>query len=307
MNTLPAVGARPLKFDAISASDLSHVQSASDRDHIGSLPSRVWDRIADFFCGTDRGEAKKCLFDMYASTTPDAQKIALFLELRGLAGAGVQDCFQHRVENGRETFALVLDGQDPDTGVILTRTAIGCNLARIQEELNSDRSAEDLETQLREAIVRGAFEVAGHAIPDDGTLALAPRQTLRLQLLDQALDQLGCTPAQKKAVHALANQATPGLVMQSTLSPDPAFAPVCPSSANQYTAYSIRREQGELRLLAQCRQDVAQETNEEYRNEKLESIREMDNFYQSLDVRVDIAIDSSGNARLADLMYHGTK
>lgn len=306
MNTMPAVGARPLNFDGISASHLSRAQNASDRDHIGSLPSRVWDKIADFFCGTNRGEAKKCLFDMFASTTPDAQKIELFHRLRGLAGAGVQDCFQHRVEDGRETFALVLDGQDPDASVILTRTAINCNLARIQEVLSSDRSAEDLEAQIRKDIVRGDYEVDGRAIPDDDTLDLAPRQTLRLQLLDQALDQLGCTPEQKKAVHALANQATPGLVMQS-LQSDGAFAPLCPASANQYTAYSVRRENGELRLLAQCRQDVAEEPNEECREAKLESVREMDHLYRSLDVRVDIAIDSSGNTRLADVAYHGTK
>lgn len=307
MNIPAATAARPLHFGAIGASELSAIQQAPDRDHIGSLASRIWDKVIDFFCNDRREEAKKCLFDLYAPSTPDAQKIELFTRLRELSAPAYQDRFQYKLEDGRETYALLLDQHDPDAGVMLTRTAIGCDWHKIEAVLHSDRSYEGLEKQLRQDIVRAGYEVAGQPVPDDDTLPLGPRQDLRLQLLDAELAKLACTPEEVEAVHALAHQATFALIMQSTLAKDPVFAAMCPSSAQQYTAYGIQRENGALRLHAHCRHDVAAESDEELRSEKLQLIREVDNFYRSLEIRTDIAIDSQGQARLADLHYHGTK
>jgi len=304
MNTLSTVASRHSGFDVLNASSVADVRNASDRDHIGSLASRIWDKVADFFCGTVREEAKKCLFDLYAPTTPDAQKIELFFKLRGLAGEGFQERFEHRVEDGRETYALLLDGQEHGAGVLLTRTAIGCDWDKIEAALRSDRSHEDLEKQLRLDIVRAGYEVAGQPVPDDDTLALEPRQDLRLQLLDAELAKLACTPEEVEAVHALAHQATFALIMQSTLvAAASGNAPMCPSSARQQTDYRIQRENAQLQLVALCRQDVATEPNEELRLDKMESVREMEHLYQSLEIRVALAIDARGQARISSLDY----
>lgn len=314
MTNLSAVAARPLNLAAISASDLARVQSASDRDHIGSAARRVWDKVADFFCSTDRAEAKKCLYDLYAPTTPDARKIELFTQLREMAGAGVQDRFQHRVENGRESFALLLDGHDVDGNgaVILTRRQINCDHQRLERVMASDRSAEHLDLQIAKDITRSTYIVGGQPLADDPTLDKEDRVKFRLQALDQQLAALDCTPEQVRAVHALANQSTLGLAMQSTLAPDPAhqpgwITPLCPSSADQYTAYSISRENGELQVQSVCLQDIATLRDEEKREEMMSMCAELEHVYQSLEIRVAIHIDPAGMARVASLDYLGNK
>lgn len=78
----------------ISEKDFQTIKSASDRDHIGNAASRLWDRIADWFSGTDRTEAKKLAFDLYSPSVTDQNKVKAFDQLREMAGAKFKDEFQ---------------------------------------------------------------------------------------------------------------------------------------------------------------------------------------------------------------------
>lgn len=79
---------------SLATQDVQNVRQATDRNHIGSIFSRAWDKVADWFCNTNRTEAKKCLFDLYSETTPHHQKVESFLALKGMAGAEYQSRFQ---------------------------------------------------------------------------------------------------------------------------------------------------------------------------------------------------------------------
>ncbi|MGA0585262.1 MAG: hypothetical protein ACO2ER_15325, partial [Castellaniella sp.] len=79
---------------SLAAQDVQNVRQATDRDHIGSIFSRAWDKVADWFCNTNRAEAKKCLFDLYSETTTHHQKVESFHALKNMAGAEYQSRFQ---------------------------------------------------------------------------------------------------------------------------------------------------------------------------------------------------------------------
>lgn len=312
MSTVNPVPARPLNLSSINVGDIATIKNASEREKIGSLASRIWDKISDFFCGTDREQAKKYLFDLYSPATPDTQKIQCFFALQGLAGGGVQDRFQHSVENGKETYALLLDGDDKGEGLLLTRTAVGVDQQRIARVLASDRQDEDLQTQLKKDITRGDYLIGGQPLVQDNGLESKQSAQMRLAQFEQKLTALQCTPEESMTLRALANQATFAVVMQSTVPPDPAhaaswIAPLCPSSAGQSTEYHISREDGVLRLRARCAQDIATEPAAELLETKKEAIRETDHLFQALEITLDIAIDAQGQSSIQRLDYFVNK
>ncbi len=107
----------------ITAQDVETIKAASDRDHIGNLATRLWDKIADWFYGTDRVEAKKLVFDLYSSGVTDQNKIKAFEQLREMAGANYKDNF--RVYDGPRfrsysvlDFKLEFDVISPDADYV---------------------------------------------------------------------------------------------------------------------------------------------------------------------------------------------
>ncbi len=312
MSTVSPVAARPLNLSSISVGDIATVKNASEREKIGNLASRIWDKISDFFCGTDREQAKKYLFDLYSPATPDTQKIKAFFTLQSLAGGGYQDRFLHSMAQGKETYALLLDGDDKGEGLLLTRQAIGVDQQRIARVLASDRQGEDLEKQLKKDITRGDYLIGGQPLMHDQGLEGKPGVQMRLDQLEQELTALQCTPEEKKALRALANQATFAIVMQSTVPPDPAhesgwIAPLCPSSAGQSTEFHVSRDDGVLRLRARCAQDIATEPDAQLLETKKEAIRETPHLYQALEITLDLAIDALGQASIQRLDYFVNK
>ncbi|WP_159917671.1 hypothetical protein [Pantoea sp. 18069] len=307
MSAVSPMAARPLNLSSISASDIAAVKNASDREKIGGTLSRVWDKISDMFLGTDRAQAKKCLFDLYLPNTSDAQKIKSFLTLQSLAGDGYKDRFQHTVENGMETYALLLDGDEKGEGVLLSRKIIACDRQRITEIINGGRETENLEVQMKKDVTRGDYHI-DHRPLADGSDLTELRTEVRLHVLDKELDALECTPEEKKSILALANQATFALIMQSTVATHPAeqggwVPPLCPCSEEQSTEYRITREDGVIRLRALCAQDIAAEKSEELRDDKKQAIQDMPHFYQSLEIRIDIAINAQGESEIRQLDY----
>ncbi|SFT78730.1 hypothetical protein SAMN05444141_103384 [Pseudovibrio denitrificans] len=103
----------------ISAGDLQSIKGASDREHIGNPATRLWDKIVDWFCGTDRVNAKKLVFDLYSPSVTDQNKVKAFEQLREIAGANFQENF--KVYDGPRfqsysvlDFKLEFDVRSPD-------------------------------------------------------------------------------------------------------------------------------------------------------------------------------------------------
>lgn len=103
----------------ISAGDLESIKGASDRDHVGNPATRLWDKIVDWFCGTDRVTAKKLAFDLFSPGVTDHNKVKAFEQLRELAGANYQDNFKvydssHYRSYSVLDFKLEFDVRSPD-------------------------------------------------------------------------------------------------------------------------------------------------------------------------------------------------
>ncbi|MBS7777528.1 hypothetical protein [Acidovorax sp. CCYZU-2555] len=300
MTTISSAGPQVLNLASISASDIATVKNASDRDHIGGLGSRIWDKVSDMFFGTDREQAKKCLFDMYMPNTPDAQKIDSFLTLQSLAGDGYKDRFQHTIENGVETYALLLDGDEKGEGILLTRKVFDCDLKAINATIASNGEVNKLAVQATKDITRGSYYIDGKPLPDDVTLSDTARTEAKLSALDGAMDALNCTAAEKETVLTLANQALFGLIMANTERTG-GLPPLCPTSEGQVTEYRISREDGVIRLRALCTQDVDHVQDEDMRAEKKEAVSEAPHMHKSLEMRIDIAIQADGRAETRKL------
>lgn len=295
MTAISSAGPQALNLSSISASDIATVKNASDRDSIGGLGSRIWDKVSDMFFGTDREEAKKCLFDLYMPNTPDAQKINSFLTLQSLAGDGYKDRFQHTIEDGVETYALLLDGDEKGEGVLLARKVFDCDLKAINATIASNDEVNKLAEQAKKDITRGSYYMGGKPLPDDVTLSDTARTAAKLSELNSGMDALNCTAAEKETVLTLANQALFGLIMANTERTG-GLPPLCPTSEGQITEYRISREDGVIRLQALCTQDVDHVQDEDLRNEKKEVARESPHMHKSLEMRIDIAIQADGRA-----------
>ena len=78
----------------ISDRDIEIIKNANDREHIDSRCNRIWEKIVDWFCGTNRAEAKKLLFDILSKGKDDQKKESSFNRLRQLASPAYQDNFK---------------------------------------------------------------------------------------------------------------------------------------------------------------------------------------------------------------------
>ncbi len=185
-----ALSAHTFNPTTVSSQELGTIKNASSRDKIGSIVSRVLDKVSDWFCGTQRAEVKKHIFDMYSPTSTDQVKITGFLALQALAGEGYKDRFQSSRENGQERYALQLESAMPEDCFCLSREIIYCDKGRVLTELRANRDDEHLQPQLEKDIGRGSYLVNGSAL--EGS------KEARLAQLEHALDAMHCTPQEKK-------------------------------------------------------------------------------------------------------------
>ncbi|WP_068080867.1 hypothetical protein [Polycladidibacter stylochi] len=77
----------------INTSDIRNIAKSTDRDHVGSSASRLWDKMVDWFCGTDRAEAKKLVFDMVSPRSQTSRKVDAFMQLSEIATGGIRNNF----------------------------------------------------------------------------------------------------------------------------------------------------------------------------------------------------------------------
>lgn len=312
MTAISSAAARPLNLSSISASDVVALKKVSDRDHIGGFASRLWDKISDFFCGTNRQETKKCLLDLFLPGTIDAHKIQSFFALKDFAGDGYKDHFRHCIEGNKETYTLMLDRHGDEQAVpVLSREIIGTDRKQVSDIVNSDRTAE-LADQLALDITRGQYAVAGQPLPDNDALDAHTRTQLRLQLFDKALDALECNAHEKKAVYALCTQGTVSLIMQTAEKKASAefpngVPPQCPVFGDKVSAYSVTREDGVVRVRVNFESDMATIVNDEYRKDSFDQIQEGNHIYKSLQISLDVAIDGNGHGDILQLDYFANK
>ncbi len=285
------------RFGSVSLGmqDVQNIRQAADRDHIGSVFSRAWDKIADWFSSTDRTEAKKCLFDLCSESTTHGQKIESFMALKDMAGAHYQSRFQ--VEENEEGVRYTLDlAEEQCPGFSLGLQKLPVDRERLGEELNrSDYwghngvgSARD---QVKADICRASYSVSGTSLQ-----AGTPEE--RMGHFDEALKAIGATPSQREAIMEVCNQAVLGTFMQAS---NTAIVP-----GGQDVRYDVRMVEGELRVQAVCIKDIDMGDSEgrndlDQRQGKLDMIL-MDGdhpFYKSQEMQLEVRItDGDPRARI---------
>jgi len=87
--SLPLSGGLGCYHPSISQGEISRLSDAETRAH---QISSLWDRVKDWFCGTKRVEAKKCIYEMFHNPS-DANRMKAFIKLRKLAPDTFKDKF----------------------------------------------------------------------------------------------------------------------------------------------------------------------------------------------------------------------
>src|SRR5690606_29252163 len=91
----------------------SDVRSAIFRNEEKSKPSSltdIWDRIKDWFFGTNLVEAKEHLAQLYAPEASDAERVRSYMALKELVGEWFRDRFA--VKPGPFGYSLIIDYGD---------------------------------------------------------------------------------------------------------------------------------------------------------------------------------------------------
>ncbi len=284
----------------VSSQELATVKNASSRDQIGSVVTRILDKVSDWFCGTRRAEVKKHLFDMYSPASTDQVKITAFLALQAMAGEGHKDRFQSSREDGQERYTLQLDSAMPEDSFCLSREIIYCDKGRVLAELRANREDEALQPQLEKDIGRGSYLVNG--------CALEGSKETRLAQLEDALNAMHCTPQERKAIVELSNQSIFGIIMEASLPLDSAgrvsgALGLCPSPGESKVEFRISREDGVIRVHALSYKDVATMQDEGDRNSMLETVQSSPLMQKSSEISIDVAVSAQGHMNVLALDF----
>lgn len=90
----------------ISGSDIEKIKGGNGRENISDLVGKVWGKIVDWFYGTNREEAKACLFKLYSPTTTHSEKMDSFNRLKNLAADAYKDRFQIHEYHGKSVYTI---------------------------------------------------------------------------------------------------------------------------------------------------------------------------------------------------------
>jgi len=280
-NTLPG---KQLILPNIRLDDIALVKNSSDRESIGTVFSRVWEKVADWFCGTDRTEAKKCVFDLLSPTTSDAVKIKSFETLKNLSGAGYQDRFLQTESSEKKTYSLNFETGHECDKFILELEVIKFDKDTALEKLHEDRTGEDLPNQLKKDIARSDYLVAGKPLSKGTTEE-------RLAQFHHELDALNCTPGEKKSIIEVCNQSSIAMLITST----PGVVANCSCGDSTNVSFQISREDGKIHVQAQYSKDIsAASSNEELFDMFVSSVKKFPHEKKSIQTNAKISIDAEG-------------
>jgi hypothetical protein len=282
----PTLSINQLFSSNISSSDIDVVKKSEDREAIGNFVNRLFDKVADWFCGTNRVEAKKYIFDLFSPAISDAVKIESFEALKNLAGAGYQDRFIQTNDSDKKTYSLNF-GTGEDSGKFsLELEFIKCDKDLALKELRSDRSKEKLQEQLEKDIKRSDYSVAGKPL-SKGTLAE------RLAQFHQELNALNCTPGEAKSIIEVCNQSSIAMLMLAS-TPQGETAANCPCGDGTIVSFQISREDGKIHVQAQYSKDISAASTREQLENQISMVNEVPAFKKSIEANINISIDTDG-------------
>ncbi len=271
----------------ILGADMEAIEQAASRDAIGSWYTRAWDAASDWVYGTHLGEAKQCLYDLYADSATDQDKIASFLKLQELVGEDYKDRFQLRDEERRVTYSLEIEGVKTFSLIQLKPKA---DLASLQQELERIGAGASMDEQFLKDICRGEYSVSGTTLNESDPAAKA-------EAFKKLIGDYDCTDEQQKAIISVCNQTVFALAMISTCMSDdlghPMGPPDCTSS--QKIFYGVSREDGEIVVQARCIKDIAMDYDATLFSEKKMMIQDLPHMCKSLDWQLDLRIGPAGD------------
>ncbi|MET4576044.1 hypothetical protein [Ottowia thiooxydans] len=154
-----SVNSNSFKPISISCQDLADskaaVERGLDRDHVGNVFNRVFDKIVDWFSGTNHAEAKRCLFDLCSPDSTGTQKYTAFKTLQSLTG-----------ESYKKNF-FIDDGYSDGTRVCTLNIDIGGMIERFQVD-KDEIFFEDIEPEINIDRIETLFEeIAKEALKTD--------------------------------------------------------------------------------------------------------------------------------------------
>lgn len=281
------LSANQIFFSHISSADISAMEKSSDREAIGNVVIRIWDKVADWFCGTTRVETKKYIFDLISPTTSDAVKIKSFEALKNLAGADYKELFVKETQLDKEIYSLDFATGNESDNFTLEREFIKCDKDRALKELRSDRTGENLADQLRKDITRSDYIIAGKSLPK-GTTA----ESLLAQF-HQELDALNCTPEERKSIIEVCNQSSTAMLMLASTPPNEVAAN-CPCGDGTIVSFQISRQDGMIHVHSRYSKDISAASTLELLQEQISMVNDIPEFKKSIEANISIAIDAEG-------------
>ncbi|KZL03330.1 MULTISPECIES: hypothetical protein [unclassified Pseudovibrio] len=251
----------------ISAGDLENIKRASDRDHVGNPATRLWDKIVDWFCGTDRVTAKKLTFDLYSPGVTDQSKVKAFEQLRELAGANYQDNFKvydssHYRSYSVLDFKLEFDVRSPDED-------------RVEANLKNDIMMEGIKIPEQQGIqFQKDFDRR-----QERTFTFDSKPIEDMSFFDQF------SPQERAAIFAVCHQG---------LFPQLSDAVMCMSN-NQDMQFDISKPgPDDLRIEAYMEKDISMDFDGPFFEEQQQQVAEYDGVKKSLKIEAVINIWRGG-------------
>ena len=197
----------------ITTEQLNSIKTASDRDSIGSYIDRIYDKVKDWFCGTQHAEVKKHIFDLYSPNTTHAQKTEAFQNLKNMTGHGYKDRFTESPTEAVIKYGIIFGDIKHENYELEINV---CNLNYVKHEVEAEIKREESATNsdLARDLARAKYSIAGEVMQN-----LSPKKQGNpgnLEQFEQNLrTQLECTSEQLKAIKAVSYQNLFGIITQS--------------------------------------------------------------------------------------------
>ncbi|MGL5126940.1 MAG: hypothetical protein ACRC7D_01885 [Aeromonas popoffii] len=160
-----AIGLDGTRFNrTINQDEISSIASATSVDNVSS----IWGRIADWFCGTKKEEAKKELFGLLHNDS-GLQRVEHFTKLRDISSPAYKDNFHYEAshgENGLFNVNLKIIGVLEITDI---KTPGKFEEVSEKIKLENNEGSENLE-QMKKDIARFTYHCEG--ITYDGSLTV---------------------------------------------------------------------------------------------------------------------------------------
>lgn len=89
--------------------EIQAIKNSIDSHPISKMLDRVLTKIADWFCGTHRAEAKELLLDLFSENTSNERKYENFARLKELASPAYKDRFKESYLENEDGIEFTLD------------------------------------------------------------------------------------------------------------------------------------------------------------------------------------------------------